>query len=226
MPGPRIAVVGAGGLGAPLCFALARAGAAVQVFDADTIDISNLHRQLAFALDDVGRAKASALAAALRGVGGEVSAVDARWTAARDDGAADLAVIVDGSDDPETKFAVADWATARGLPSVIAGALGVGGNVFSAASGSACFRCLFEAPPAYAPSCADAGVLGPVVAQVAAVAAAAALRLAAGDRSLAGTLWVLEDALGARPPRTLALTPRPGCPSCGAARLRAAPPIA
>jgi molybdopterin/thiamine biosynthesis adenylyltransferase len=223
---PRIALVGAGGLGGPIAHALARAGAELVIFDADVVEPSNLHRQLQFTLADVGRPKAEALAAAIALRGGSALAVNRRWTPdvemegeERDD-ALELAVdlIVDGSDDPVTKFAVADWASAAGLPSVIAGALGTGGNVFLSAPGRACFRCLFEEPPDEAPTCADAGVLGPVVASVAGLAALAALELAAGNHALAGAIWILDAALAGRPPRRMAVQRREDCPGCGPKR--------
>ncbi|MEZ4359897.1 MAG: ThiF family adenylyltransferase [Kofleriaceae bacterium] len=220
---PRVSVIGAGGLGGPICYALAMAGAEVEVLDDDVVDATNLHRQIAFSLDDVGRGKAEALARRLRGV----TAVPRRWRARDADalcGRCD--VIIDGSDDPQTKFAVADWASATRRPSVIAGALGHGGNVFLGAPGHACLRCLFEEPPRDAPTCAEAGVLGPAVAQVAALAAWAALELAAGARAHAGEIWVLEDVLRGRAPRRIPVTRRPGCAGCGAPPLRAAPPIA
>jgi molybdopterin-synthase adenylyltransferase len=215
---PRIAVVGAGGIGGPLALSLAADGAAVTIFDPDTVEASNLHRQLAFSLADLGKPKASTLAAHVRRRGGQAEGLDLRWSAASADRAgADLDVIVDGSDDAQTKFEVAAWASRRGLPSVIAGALGVSGNVFVSAPGRACLGCLFEQPPSDAPTCADAGVLGPVVASIAGIAAMAALQLASGDRSQAGAVWILDDALRAPRVRRVAVAPRPGCASCGAA---------
>ncbi len=218
---PRIALVGAGGLGGPIAHALAPAGVELTIFDGDLVEPSNLHRQLQFTLADVGRPKASTLAAALVRNGGAARGVDRRWVPdamnadASDPNAAPFDLIVDGSDDPATKFAVADWASAAGIPSVIAGALGTGGNVFLAAPRSACFRCLFEEPPDEAPTCADAGVLGPVVASVAGLAALAALELCAGHQALAGAIWILDDALAGGPPRRVAVARRPDCPGCG-----------
>ena len=220
---PRIALVGAGGLGGPIAHALAQAGAELVIFDADVVEPSNLHRQLQFTLGDVGRPKAEALAAAIAERGGTARGLNRRWTPdveMEGENALELVIelIVDGSDDPVTKFAVADWASAAGLPSVIAGALGTGGNVFLSAPGRACFRCLFEEPPDEAPTCADAGVLGPVVASVAGLAALAALELAAGNHSLAGAIWILDDALAGRPPRRMAVQQREDCPGCGRKR--------
>jgi molybdopterin/thiamine biosynthesis adenylyltransferase len=223
---PRIAVVGAGGLGGPICLALAATGAALVIFDPDVVEASNLHRQIQFTLADVGRGKASTLAAAVVRRGGIATAVERRWTDERTDERADdeidgdVDLIIDGSDDPATKFAVADWAARTGRPSVIAGAIGISGNVFVSAPGTACFRCLFEDPPEVAPSCAEAGVLGSVVAMVAGLAALAALELAAGRREHAGAIWVIEDGLAAPRPRRIAVARRAGCPSCAAAPIR------
>lgn len=214
-PRIRIAVVGAGGIGGPLCYALAAAGVELRVFDPDVVDASNLHRQVQFALADLGHAKATVLSRGLTRRGGDIVALVQRWR--RDEAditCSEIDLIVDGSDDPATKFAVADWATASGRPSVIAAALGTSGNVFLSAPGYACFRCLFEAPPTEAPTCAEAGVLGPVVAKIAGLAALAALQLASGVRSDAGTIWVLDDALRSGAPRRISVERRADCRSC------------
>lgn len=210
---PRIAVIGAGGLGGPIALAVAAAGAEVTVCDPDTVELSNLHRQIQFSTDDLGRPKAAALVARIEASGGRAVALVERFTAETAASiASDCDLLVDGSDDPATKFLVADWARTHGRPYVIAAALRYGGNVFASAPGAACYRCLFEDVPDDAPTCADAGVLGPLVGWIGGVAATRALRLAAGERTLAGTIWVLDDLRGERPARELHLTQRPGCP--------------
>lgn len=208
--GGRALVIGAGGLGGPIALSLAAAGVAVEICDPDALELSNLHRQVAFTTADLGHGKAERLAATIVAGGGRARAHTARF-AADTAGAllADVTLVVDGSDDPATKFLAADLARAAGLPHVIAAALGLGGNVFVGAPGAACYRCLFETVPDDAPSCADAGVLGPVVAWVGGVAAGHGLRLLAGDRAEAGSIWVLDHV--ATSPRTLHLTPRAGC---------------
>jgi adenylyltransferase/sulfurtransferase len=204
----RIVVVGAGGLGGPIALALAASGAEVVIVDGDQVEQSNLHRQVQFGMADLGVPKATALAARIgtnaRGVVGRFSAENADALA----GEADL--VVDGSDDPPTKFLVADWARAHEKPYVIAAALRYGGNVFAGAPGAACYRCLFEDPPDDAPTCGDAGVLGPLVGWVGGIAAERALRLAAGDAAVAGTIWVLDD-LRRTGPRELAIAHRADC---------------
>lgn len=195
-----VAVVGAGGLGGPIALALGAAGCRVVVFDDDAVELSNLHRQVHFTEADLGRPKATLTAARAGG----------RAIAARFDAEVDLAcdAIVDGSDDPVTKFAVAAWARRRGRPYVIASALRYGGNVFAAGPDDACYACLFEDPPTDAPSCGEAGVLGPLVAWVGGVAAAAVL--ARLDGRAGADIWVLDD-LRRGGPRTLAIAPRPDC---------------
>ncbi len=171
--------------------------------DDDVVELSNLHRQVQFVTADVGRAKAEVL-------GG----VRARFTPDTADAlAGDAAVIVDGSDDPATKFAVGDWAMARGKPHVIAGVLRWGGTVFSGAPGHGCYRCLFEEPPDDAPSCGDAGVIGPACAVIGGLAARAALALVAGDLADAGSLLAVDDLRKPWAPRRVRWDRRPGCPA-------------
>ena len=215
-----VTLVGAGGLGGPIAYALAAAGAgAITVCDPDRVELSNLQRQVQFTTADLGRLKVEALAGELARRGYDrVRALPIAFDAGT---AAELLagadVVVDGSDSPETKFAVNDRALAAGTPAVIASALRYGGNVFAGAPGAACYRCLFEEPPSDAPSCADAGVLGAAVAVVGGAAARAAVALAAGDRTGAGTITVWDDVRTSAPPRRVAFRARPGCPACAAA---------
>ena len=210
-------LVGVGGLGCPLALALASAGRLVLVDD-DTVDLSNLARQVLFRTEDVGRPKVLAARDALlrRGVpAARVEAVAARFT--EDSARAllhDADVVCDGSDNLETKFLVNDACVAAGRRFVIAGVLRSSGQVFAVRPGvDACYRCLFEAPPPDAPSCGDAGVLGTTCATVAGWQARAALALAGGDdpHDLVGRLLLLPDA------RRISLRPRAGCAACGRA---------
>ena len=166
------ALVGAGGLGGPVAYALAAAGARrLVVIDPDRVDLSNLQRQVQFTTADVGRPKVRALADELarRGYPRErVVPVADRFTRASAAALLDgVDVVVDGSDDPDTKFASNDEAMARGIGIAIGGVERYGGHVVSSVAGrSGCYRCLFEEPPDDAPSCADAGVLGAAVAAI------------------------------------------------------------
>jgi adenylyltransferase/sulfurtransferase len=210
-------LVGVGGLGCPLALALAGAGRLVLVDD-DVVDLSNLARQILYRTEDVGRPKVHAARAALlrRGVpASRVEAVAARFDV--DSARAllhDADVVCDGSDSLATKFLVNDACVAAGRRFVIGGVLRSHGQVIAVRPGvDACYRCLFEEPPAGVESCGDAGVLGATCATVAAWQARAALALATGEdpHALLGRLLVLPDE------RSIALRPRPGCAACGRA---------
>jgi adenylyltransferase/sulfurtransferase len=211
----RAIVVGAGGLGGPIALALGAADIELTIYDPDVVEASNLHRQIQFTAVDHDKPKALLLAGAVVARGGRAHGEVARWQPADSD--ADL--IVDGSDDATTKFAVADWAVITGRPYVIASALRYGGNAMAGAPGFACYRCLFEEPAADAPTCADAGVLGPVVGAIGGVAAALAIGLARGDRSHAGSIFVFDDLRAAAEPRIVRFAARRDCPTCARAAM-------
>jgi molybdopterin-synthase adenylyltransferase len=211
-------IVGLGGLGCPLALALASAGRLVLVDD-DAVELSNLARQILYRTEDVGRSKVVAAADALvrRGVpASRLEAVRARF----DEDTAlpllhDADVVCDGSDNLATKFLVNDACVARGRTFVIGGVLREAGQLFPVRPGiDACYRCLFEAPPDEAPSCGDAGVLGPTCGVVAGWQARAALALASGDdhHSVLGKLWLFDRGPA---PRAVRLRRRTGCAACG-----------
>jgi len=217
----RATLVGAGGLGGPIGLSLAAAGVELAIFDPDVVERSNLHRQIQFSPADLGLPKATRLAAVIAERGTRTRGLVERWRAPEPDDESPLAeltrdsdLIIDASDDPATKFAVADWAVANGRCYVIAAALRHGGNVMAGAPGVACYRCLFEEPAADGPTCADAGVLGPVVGAIGGVAAAVGLHLVGGHRDLAGALLVFDDLRACPDPRIVRFAPRAGCPAC------------
>jgi molybdopterin-synthase adenylyltransferase len=216
----RAAIIGAGGLGGPVAFALAAAGArAITLCDPDVVDLGNLQRQVQFTTADVGRPKVEALADELcrRGLPrAAIRALPIRFAADTADRILDGAdVLVEGSDDPATKFAANDLALARRMPFAIGAVERQAGQVFAGRPGAACYRCLFESPPLDsdpAPSCADAGVLGAAVAVIGGLLARTALDLARGAPG--GELLVVDDTASRSPPRGVRYNPRPGCPAC------------
>jgi adenylyltransferase/sulfurtransferase len=218
----RFALIGCGGLGGPVACALAAAGAGELVLcDHDTVELSNLQRQIQFRTADVGRSKPDALADELARRGHprrRTRLVPERFT--REAAARVLAgasVAIDGSDDVATKFAVSDACVAFGVPFVIASVVRYNGQVLAAIPReTGCYRCLFEAAPVddEPPSCAQAGVLGAAVAVIAGHAAHAALRLA-DRRAPDAQLLVFDDLASAAPPRRVSFRRRPDCPACG-----------
>ena len=210
-------LVGAGGLGGPIALALGRAGIELTICDHDVVDLTNLHRQTQFTIADLGEPKAIRLAGSVVARGGTARGIVARWPTSHTVELADPCdLIIDASDDPATKFSVADWAVENGRHYVIAAALRYGGNVMAGAPGAACYRCLFE-EPAELPTCADAGVLGPVVGAIGGAAAAIALGLARGDRGFAGAVLAFDDLRVAADPRVVRFAPRRGCTACARA---------
>jgi adenylyltransferase/sulfurtransferase len=193
----RVLLIGAGGLGCGAALALAAGGARrLLVIDDDVVDESNLHRQILHAESAVGQPKAGSLVRALheRFPAVEVTPVEGRFDAASALGLlSDCAVVIDGSDNLRTKFLANDAAVLARKPLVHGAAVETWGQLLTVpAGGRPCYRCLFEElppPDAEAPSCAEAGVLGPVPGVIGALQAAEALRILRGESpTLSGRL--------------------------------------
>ncbi len=170
---PTAVIVGVGGLGCPVALGLAERlserDARLVLVDFDRVELSNLARQILYRTEDVGRPKVEAAADALvrRGVpAARIEPIMSRWGNGLLGDVVD--VVYEGSDDLATKFAVNDACVAAGVHCVIGGVLRSAGQVFSVVPGGACYRCLFEAPPPDAITCAEAGVWGPMCLLVAA----------------------------------------------------------
>ena len=204
-------LLGAGGLGCPAALALAAEELDLRllIVDPDHVERSNLARQILFGDADLGRPKAEVAA---RRVGGEPRV--GRFTAAT---AGELLsgaeVLLDGTDDSETRFLANDEAVRRGIPLVHGAALGWTGQLVTVLPGrTACLRCLFEAPPQRAPTCAEAGVFAPLCGLVGAAMARAAAAILRGEGE-AGVLHRWDARRGAH--RQLALKRDPECAACG-----------
>jgi len=210
-------------VGCPAALALARtAGATLVLLDSDRVDVANLHRQVLYREADAGRRKTEAAAERLRGLFPGVS-LETRSARFEEESApallSDVDVVLDGSDNFPTRFLANDACLEAGVPLVHAAVLGWTCQILTVLPGeSACYRCLFEAPPppGAVPTCARAGVVGPVAGIVGTLAAAEVLRLLSGRPPRhAGSLLVHE----ARQPgfRDVRLRPNPECPVCDAA---------
>ena len=215
---PRVLVVGAGGLGCPALLTLAPAiaahGGLVGVIDDDRVELSNLNRQILHRTEDVGRHKAISAKDALvrRHAQLRVDAIVARVDEANaSDVVREWDVVVDGSDSFATKFLLNDACVRAAIPLVHGGVVQLTGQLMSIVRGSACYRCLFEAPPpaGAAPSCAEAGVVGAFAGIIGALQAKEALAIVAGAPELAGTLLVVDGRSDER--RRVRIRPRPGC---------------
>ena len=216
-----VVLIGAGGIGAPAAIALLRGGVErLVVVDDDRVELSNLHRQILFTDEDVGRPKLTAFAEAL--CRRAPSALVIPWPGrAMPDTAAALvsgaAVVIDATDNFASRFLLADAAGMAEVPVVHAAAVRWRATVIAVSPrGRPCYRCLFEdAPTGDAPDCASAGVAGPVCGVAGALAADRALRILAGDSSVYGAIATfdgLRDALRSVPVRA-----RRSCALCGEA---------
>jgi adenylyltransferase/sulfurtransferase len=211
-----VLVVGAGGLACPALLYLAAAGVGrVTLIDPDTVDVSNLQRQVLYATADAGRPKALAAAERLRALNPHVVVEPLVARLGRDNAlplvrAAD--VVLDGTDNFATRYLINDACALAGRPFVYGAIQGFEGQVavFNHAGGPD-YRDLFPAPPppGAAPSCAEAGVLGVLPGLVGALQATEVVKILAGiGEPLAGRL-LLIDALTSTT-RILRLARSPG----------------
>jgi molybdopterin/thiamine biosynthesis adenylyltransferase len=217
----RVLVVGVGGLGCPAAMALARAGVGtLGLVDDDAVDRTNLHRQILFSDADVGAPKVEAARRALTRLAPQIR-IETHATRLLPGNAVELAgrydLVLEGSDNFPTKFLVSDACRLAARPVVHGAAVRWHGTALAVEpAGRPCYRCLFEdIPREDAPSCAEAGVVGPVVGVVGAAQADLALSLLQGE-PVGGELFTFDGrALLARRRR---ISARPGCMLCGDAR--------
>ena len=217
----KVLMIGAGGLGSPLGLYLAAAGVGtLGLVEFDTVDESNLHRQVLYGRSDVGRPKLDAALGRLREVNPHITLVP-HGVRLDSSNALDLFrgydIVVDGTDNFPTRYLVNDACVLLGKPNVYGSIFRFEGQVsiFWAAEGP-CYRCLFPEPPppGLVPSCAEGGVLGVLPGIIGSLQANEAIKLilGAGD-PLIGRL-LLFDALRMRF-RELKLKKDPNCPVCG-----------
>ena len=221
----RVLVVGAGGLGAPVLQYLAGAGVGtIGVIDDDAVEASNLQRQVIHTDDRIGMAKVFSAEAAVRALNpyATVRPYHRRLTAEiAADLFADYDLVLDGSDTFETRYLVNAAATATGVPLIAAALSQWEGQIslYHPAAGLPCYRCVFPEPtaPGLAPSCAEAGVLGPLPGVMGAMMAVEAVKvIAEAGEPLAGRMLIYDALYGET--RTIAIKRRPDCPVCGVAQ--------
>jgi len=222
----RVLLVGAGGLGSPVGLYLAAAGVGtLGIVDFDTVDPTNLHRQVLHGTKDVGRKKVESAKERLHDVNPHVEVVAHETRLSPENalaviGAYDL--VVDGTDNFATRYLVNDACVLLGKANVHGSVFRFEGQatVFCAAGGP-CYRCLHPAPPppGMVPSCAEGGVLGVLPGLVGVVQATEAVKLVTGiGEPLVGRL-LLVDALVMQF-RTVKLRRDPRCPACGTREIR------
>ncbi|HEY3203277.1 MAG TPA: molybdopterin-synthase adenylyltransferase MoeB [Thermoanaerobaculia bacterium] len=217
----RVLAIGTGGLGSPLALYLAAAGVGtIGLVDFDTVDDSNLQRQILFGTGDVGRSKLSAAAARLQDLNPHVRIVTHEERLTSENALAifrDFDIVADGTDNFPTRYLVNDACVLTGKPNVYASIFRFEGqaSIFWAQKGP-CYRCLYAEPPppGLVPSCAEGGVLGILPGLLGVIQATETIKLILGTgEPLIGRL-LLVDALSMRF-RELKLRKNPECVLCG-----------
>jgi len=216
----RVLMIGAGGLGSPIGLYLAAAGVGtLGLVDFDVVDESNLHRQVLFGRSAVGRPKIQAAVERLADLNPHIRLVphETRLDSSNAlDLFSDYDIVVDGTDNFQTRYLVNDACVLTGKPNVYGSIFRFEGQVsiFWGARGP-CYRCLFPEPPppGLVPSCAEGGVLGVLPGIIGSLQANEVIKLIVGvGDPLIGRL-VLFDALKMKF-RELKLRKDPNCPVC------------
>lgn len=219
----RVAIVGCGATGSALASLLARAGVGtLRIIDRDYVEPSNLQRQSLFDEKDAAESVPKAIAAARRisAFNSQIaveSRVDDLIPANVEVLLDGMNLILDGTDNFETRYLINDYAVSLSLPWIYAAAVGSYGVTLNILPGkTACLACLFPDPPqGMVESCETAGILNTAVNVVASIAATEALKLLAGaQQNLRTTLWS-TDVWSNRHSEIAADKPRPGCRGCG-----------
>jgi molybdopterin/thiamine biosynthesis adenylyltransferase len=218
-------VIGAGGLGSPVALYLGTAGVGtITIADHDSVDLTNLQRQIAHNLSRVGQPKASSAAQSIAAINPEVKvvALQERADAARLDAwVAQADVVIDCSDNFATRHAINAACVAHRKPLVAGAAIGFDGQISvydTRSADSPCYACIFPPEATFEEGrCATMGVFAPLVGIIGTMEAAEALKLLAGvGSSLAGRLQMLDA-------RTMEWTQigvvrDPHCPVCASRR--------
>ena len=217
----KVLVVGAGGLGCPISLYLAAAGVGtIGLVDFDTVDASNLQRQILFTTEDVGKPKVEVAAKRLRALNPDVT-VNTYAVALKSDNIMDILknydMIIDGTDNFPTRYLTNDAAALQGKPNIYGSIFRFDGQltVFKTPEGP-CYRCLYPEPPppGEVPSCAEGGVMGAMVGTIGAMQATEAIKLITGVGTPAIGKLVIYNSLDMQF-RNLKLRKDPNCPLCG-----------
>jgi adenylyltransferase/sulfurtransferase len=216
----HVVIVGCGAIGSTSADRLARAGVGrLTLIDRDFVELSNLQRQTLYTEEDARRRLPKVVAAQRRL--GEINSGVAVTAQAADVTARTVArlvgrpeVVVDGTDNFETRFLLNDYCVREGVPWVYGGAVGGEGRAMAVMPGrTACLRCAVDLPPPAGgtPTCDHVGVLGATTGAVGALQSAAALRILVGE-GVESRVTVLNVWTGEA--RSVALQRRADCPAC------------
>ncbi len=217
----RVLVVGAGGLGSPVCYYLVAAGVGVVgIADMDQVGLSNLQRQILHSTEDLDKPKVDSAREKLERLNPDVEVLTYREPVTHDNAMGLIRgydVVIDCVDNFAARYLLNDACVLTGKPLIEAGVLRFDGLAMTIIPGEGpCYRCIFPKPPtgSDAPSCAEAGILGATAGILGTIQAAEAIKVLLGvGRTLSGRLLAVD---------VLAMTftelesgQDAGCPVCG-----------
>jgi molybdopterin/thiamine biosynthesis adenylyltransferase len=216
----RVAIVGAGGLGAPAALYLAAAGVGrITLIDHDTVSLSNLQRQVLYEAGDVGARKVDVAARRLAALNPHVRIAPAPSAAGAGnarDLVCDVDLVLDGTDNFPARFVINRACVETGRP-LVSGAIGRWTGQVAVFAGRPCYRCLVSEAPPDAETCSAVGVVGALAGVVGSMMALEAIKLITGaGEALTGRLLIYDGLAGEA--RTVRIGADPECPDCGGRR--------
>lgn len=217
----KVFIVGAGGLGCPIGFYLSAAGVGtIGIIDNDTVELSNLQRQIAHSVKTLGHPKVESAKNTFEALNPDVRINAIKGKLTKDnilDILKDYDIVVDGSDNFPTRYLVNDACVMLKKPLISGAILRFEGQVTTIIPHEGhCYRCLFEEPPpaGLVPSCQEAGVLGVLPGIIGSLQAAEILKLILGKGDILKNELLIFNALKVTF-RKVRVPKNPNCPICG-----------
>jgi len=216
----KVLIIGVGGLGSPVALYLAAAGVGtLGLVDGDTVDMSNLQRQVIHHTPDVGKHKTVSAEEKIHAINSDVKVVTYQERVFSNNIAKiieDFDFIIDGTDNFAAKFLINDACVLSKKPFSHGGILRFDGQTMTYSPNNACYRCFFEKPPPRdaVPTCSQAGVLGAIAGMLGTIQAAEALKFLTQQGELLTNKLLIFNALS-MDFRKVTLRKNPNCPICG-----------
>ena len=216
----KVLVIGCGGLGSPVIMYLAAAGVGtIGVIDGDVVDSSNLQRQIIHTTANIGIPKVISAKQTIKELNPDTNVVPIEDIVTIENIAyiiADYDFVIDATDNFPAKFLINDACVLAGKAYSHGGILRFEGQTTTITPGNACYRCIYEEPPAKddIPTCQEVGVLGAIPGVIGALQATECLKYILGDGELLENRLMVYDALKVRF-RDIKVNKNPDCPLCG-----------